>query len=160
MTEYSMIWLGVGSAMLVVGIGIGMLAAYFLLPGPKRAKELQRDLDTVNAEFAQYRSRVTEHFSKTSNLFQDLTTRYRGFYDHLASGAQELCREGSDTLRLDFSDVGLLPNRESRINTATPESDRQDSEKTNSDPEWEGSDVGAQTPGSSASLDRKGDNSV
>nr|VFK50206.1 MAG: hypothetical protein BECKTUN1418E_GA0071001_100152 [Candidatus Kentron sp. TUN]VFK50794.1 MAG: hypothetical protein BECKTUN1418D_GA0071000_100211 [Candidatus Kentron sp. TUN]VFK51285.1 MAG: hypothetical protein BECKTUN1418F_GA0071002_100152 [Candidatus Kentron sp. TUN] len=119
MTVYSMNWVfGIGSAMLIVGIGLGMLIAYFLLPGTKQVKKLQKDLEDKTAEFAQYRERVTKHFSTTSDLFKDLTTRYRGLYDHLASGAQDLCTETLDTPRLDFSDVGLLPNRESWTTTA------------------------------------------
>nr|VFK06461.1 MAG: Uncharacterized membrane-anchored protein YhcB, DUF1043 family [Candidatus Kentron sp. LPFa]VFK22870.1 MAG: Uncharacterized membrane-anchored protein YhcB, DUF1043 family [Candidatus Kentron sp. LPFa] len=121
MTEYSEAWFfGIGSAVLIVGIGLGMLAAYFLLPGARRAKKLQADLDNMTAEFTRYRGRVTEHFSKTSHLFHDLTTRYRGLYDHLSSGANDLCREASDTPRLDFADVGLFPNRGPQPGAAAP----------------------------------------
>nr|VFJ62398.1 MAG: Protein of unknown function (DUF1043) [Candidatus Kentron sp. FW] len=131
MTEYGLNWvLGIGGAMLVVGIGIGLLGAYFLLPSAKRAKRLQKDLDTVNTEFGQYRERVTEHFSTTSDLFHDLTSRYRGLYDHLALGAQSLCREASNTHRLDFSDVGLLTGRNPWVAGAIPGSDAgKDAEK-------------------------------
>nr|VFK13522.1 MAG: hypothetical protein BECKLFY1418C_GA0070996_100369 [Candidatus Kentron sp. LFY] len=145
MAEYSMTWaLGVGGAMLVVGIGLGMLTAYFLLPGTRQAKKLQKELDDVIAEFSQYRGRVAEHFSMTSDLFQDLTTRYRGLYDHLASGARSLCRETSGGGRLDFADVGLLANRDSRVD-AIPKPNAQEVDSGKPGTEKGESDTEAQT---------------
>jgi len=163
MTEYDVTWWGIGSAMLVVGIGIGMLVAYFLLPGTKRAKELQRDLEKVTAEFAQYRSRVTEHFSTTSDLFQDLTSRYRGLYDHLALGARDLCKEASNAPRLTFPDVGLLSDRKSgvdgSVDDGAPKSEegKGDLGGANANMAWEGSDTDTkvQTAALSSAPDRK-----
>nr|VFK45422.1 MAG: hypothetical protein BECKTC1821E_GA0114239_104814 [Candidatus Kentron sp. TC]VFK47858.1 MAG: hypothetical protein BECKTC1821D_GA0114238_10533 [Candidatus Kentron sp. TC]VFK59509.1 MAG: hypothetical protein BECKTC1821F_GA0114240_103418 [Candidatus Kentron sp. TC] len=165
MTEYNEAWFfGIGTAALIAGMGLGMLIAYFLLPGAKRAKALQKDLDNMTAEFARYRERVAEHFSKTANLFHDLTTQYRGLYDHLASGAQDLCREASDAPRLDFADVGLLPNRESQSGPVPgspgPLSDTQGKDSGKSDAEWEGGVADEARTGEAPSSDRKGDGVV
>nr|VFK77777.1 MAG: Protein of unknown function (DUF1043) [Candidatus Kentron sp. SD] len=133
---------GIGIAMLAVGVGLGMLVAYFLFPGAKRVAESRKDLDRVTAEFAGYRERVEEHFSTTSDLFQGLTNQYRGLYDHLALGARDLCQEDSGTPQLDFVDVGLLADPKSRPDGAPSESDAQgegkDSGKRSTDTEEKG----------------------
>ena len=38
-----------------------------------------------------YRDNVSDHFSLTADLVQHMTESYREVYQHLASGAQDLC---------------------------------------------------------------------
>jgi hypothetical protein len=55
---------------------------------------------------------VQQHFTRTSDLFQHMTTQYRELYDHLAQGAQSLCDTIPATPELDLSERELLPRRE------------------------------------------------
>ena len=45
--------------------------------------------------FQDYRDQVTHHFMRTSELVQEMTQSYRSVYEHLASGAQQLCGEAT-----------------------------------------------------------------
>ena len=128
MNTYDATWLwGVGLIALAGGIALGILVAYFLLPLSRRAKELETELESLRGELDEYRGQVTRHFATTSNLFHDLTTRYRTLYDHLARGAEDLCANPQQgTPRLDFPDAGLLPPAHAPMpdgETATPPQD-------------------------------------
>jgi uncharacterized membrane-anchored protein YhcB (DUF1043 family) len=94
--------------MLLIGIVAGILLAKPLLPGAQRARRLEKELEEAKAEQARYRQQVTEHFEKTGELFQEMAQGYRTVYDHLARGAHELCREGTQTPQLDLPDKRLL----------------------------------------------------
>jgi uncharacterized membrane-anchored protein YhcB (DUF1043 family) len=45
-----------------------------------------------------YRRQVVQHFYGTSDQLRSLTLRYRELFEHLASGARELCPEASSAL--------------------------------------------------------------
>lgn len=97
----------VGLALFSIGVMLGYVLALHLQrksSGGKLASELKAELDG-------YRDQVTEHFSKTSELFQTLTEQYRTLYDHLAGGAQELCSPEPDTPGLEIPDRALLESR-------------------------------------------------
>ncbi|NIR58444.1 MAG: DUF1043 family protein [Gammaproteobacteria bacterium] len=85
---------------LALGLGAGFLLAYWVLLRNKRATELEAKLQRQRADFEAYRTRVDEHFLKTSELFQDMTERYRAVYEHLAAGAHSLCTDRVTTHRL------------------------------------------------------------
>jgi uncharacterized membrane-anchored protein YhcB (DUF1043 family) len=94
----------VGLALFSIGVMLGYVLALHLQrksSGGKLASELKAELDN-------YRDQVTEHFSRTSELFQTLTEQYRTLYDHLAEGAQGLCSPEPETPALEIPDTGLL----------------------------------------------------
>ena len=68
--------------------------------GTRDARKLKSDLEKSEAEFEAYKSSVSSHFSKTSELVNDLTQDYVKVYKHLAEGAQILGdpRGGMDLL--------------------------------------------------------------
>lgn len=90
---------------LLVGIGIGCLIQYMIRrpkPGEKTVSELQTELDD-------YKMQVSEHFSKTSDLFKDMTEHYRGLYHHMAAGATSLCDSQALNPELELTTSELLP---------------------------------------------------
>ena len=100
---------------LMGGIGLGYLVFYALhgrRSDGRSAAQVQEELDA-------YREEVQQHFTRTSDLFQDMTTRYRELYDHLGQGAQSLCDTIPATPELDLSERELLPGRDQAQHPAT-----------------------------------------
>jgi uncharacterized protein len=87
----NMLWLiGIGS--LAIGICVGVFAASRLRnTNPARITALEENLLELQTQHQKYRENVGEHFSMTAELIQHMTESYRDVYQHLASGAQDLC---------------------------------------------------------------------
>jgi len=96
----------------LVGFAFGLIAglglAYVLLPGSRLARRALEERDSVQHEHDEFRRTVDEHFQKTSDMFHDLTLRYRQVYDHLSEGAQGLVREPLNAPRLEVPDRPLI----------------------------------------------------
>lgn len=86
-----MLWLiGIGS--LAIGVCVGVIAASRLKnTNPARITALEENLLELKTQHQKYRENVGEHFSMTAELVQHMTESYRDVYQHLASGAQDLC---------------------------------------------------------------------
>ena len=74
-------------AFAVLGIYIGTLIS----SDKRRIRELEGELSETRKELEGYRSKVNNHFKKTSELFTQMTSTYKAVYMHLAEGSQELC---------------------------------------------------------------------
>ena len=87
-------------AAFAAGCVIGAVLYGALSHGTRDARKLKSDLEKSEAEFEAYKSSVSSHFSKTSELVNDLTQDYVKVYKHLAEGAQILGdpRGGMDLL--------------------------------------------------------------
>ena len=87
-------------AAFAAGCVIGAVLYGALSHGTRDARKLKSDLEKSEAEFEAYKSSVSSHFSKTSELVNDLTQDYVKVYKHLAEGAQILGdpRGGMDAL--------------------------------------------------------------
>jgi uncharacterized membrane-anchored protein YhcB (DUF1043 family) len=98
-----------------IGFGIGRRSS----EAAERARGLEAELDAERAaleralsekrsadeelaaareESERYRRQVVQHFYGTSDQLRSLTLRYRELFEHLASGARELCPEASSAL--------------------------------------------------------------
>ncbi|MCY4264337.1 MAG: DUF1043 family protein [Gammaproteobacteria bacterium] len=87
-----MTWLmGVGG--LALGLIIGILVAGRLNLNPSRVRELEAEIRQLKENDSEYRDSVSDHFSMTAELVQHMTESYRDVYQHLASGAQDLCSD-------------------------------------------------------------------
>ena len=75
---------------LIVGAMIGALAYRLLAPSVKQTGKIKTELDEAREELNSYKASVNQHFSKTSELVNDLTQNYVKVYQHLAEGAQTL----------------------------------------------------------------------
>lgn len=87
-----MTWIIVASSLLV-GVVIGFLIGGKLNANPSRVKELEAQLREAKETDRRYRDNVSDHFSMTADLVHHMTESYREVYEHLASGAQDLCPE-------------------------------------------------------------------
>ena len=86
----SILWLvGIGS--LAVGICIGIVSAGRFNVNPSKIRELETRLENALQGHDKYREHVSDHFNTTADLVQQMTDSYKDVYQHLASGAQELC---------------------------------------------------------------------
>jgi hypothetical protein len=77
--------IGAGALLLLLGAGLG----YWL--GSRRESGKTGE---VQAELDAYRNQVTEHFSETAAHFQAIGAEYRKLYEHMATGAGQLCQGG------------------------------------------------------------------
>lgn len=73
-----------------IGIGVGIIFYRLKYSDEAKAQKLQDELDQVTKDFENYKKGVTEHFSKTSELVNNLTEDYVKVYKHLAESAEEL----------------------------------------------------------------------
>lgn len=89
------------------GIGIGVVIYKSMHSDDARARKLEEELDQVKHDYELYKQGVTQHFSKTSELVNDLTKDYVKVYKHLAESADkfadiqttpELTQQQSSTL--------------------------------------------------------------
>jgi uncharacterized membrane-anchored protein YhcB (DUF1043 family) len=84
------IWL-TGILFTALGAMAGSIITYLVVARHGRTRKLQNELDQLKDRFTDYRDQVTQHFMRTSELVQEMTQSYRAVYEHLASGAQNLC---------------------------------------------------------------------
>lgn len=85
---------------LVVGIGIGILIRSLKGSDNRQTKKLKDEKQSLEQEFEQYKSSVSDHFSKTSSLVNELTENYVKVYHHLSEGSQALADTEQSTLSL------------------------------------------------------------
>ena len=85
-----MIWLAAIAA-LAVGIVIGVVFASRLNTSPSRVHELENQIRNLKENHIEYEYSVSDHFSMTAELGQHMTESYKEVYQHLATGAQDLC---------------------------------------------------------------------
>jgi uncharacterized membrane-anchored protein YhcB (DUF1043 family) len=111
----------------LAGAALGFLLGRIGGAAGRRARALQLALaeeraahDRARSEYEDYRKRVADHFTETSERLHDLTLQYRSVYEHLAKGATELCPEGFSKLE---GGLGLdaLPEEAPRPPAAGPE---------------------------------------
>jgi len=88
--ELLLIWLIIIGAF-ASGTIIGLLIASRLNVSPSKIKGLEEQIRKLKDSHSEYRDSVSDHFSMTAELVQHMTESYRDVYQHLASGAQDLC---------------------------------------------------------------------
>ena len=80
---------------LVAGLAGGWFAGARSTSESRRSRELEHKLDQVMQDKKAYEDEVTQHFSETARLLNNLTQNYRDVHGHLASGAANLCPDQS-----------------------------------------------------------------
>lgn len=86
---------------LLFGAMIGMLLTLLF----ERRKSGGRTVEDLQREMDDYKEEVGKHFATTSELFRDMTEKYRDVYNHLASGSQHLCEDAMEHARLEFAEA-------------------------------------------------------
>ena len=76
---------------LVVFALLGIYIGTRISSDKKRIRELETELSDTKKELEGYRSKVNNHFKRTSELFTQMTSTYKAVYLHLAEGSHELC---------------------------------------------------------------------
>ncbi len=77
---------------LTAGVIIGVVATYrFSNTSPVKVRQLEQQIEDLQQTHKAYRENVSNHFSTTAELVQQMTESYKDVYRHLASGAQTLC---------------------------------------------------------------------
>ena len=87
--------------LVVVAIGAGFFFGRMTNSAVRNSKRLDADLKQVQSELADYKQEVSHHFEKTAELVNTMTASYRAVYEHLATGAQNLCKEQASKLAMD-----------------------------------------------------------
>ncbi len=77
-------------AAFIIGAAIGILAYKGSYSDEAKIVELEDDLEQKKHDFELYQQSVTAHFSKTSELVNNLTENYVEVYKHLAEGSESL----------------------------------------------------------------------
>lgn len=85
---------------LFVGIGIGIFIHSSKYSDDSQAEKLKDEMQSLEQEFEQYKSSVSDHFSKTSTLVNELTENYVKVYQHLSEGSQSLADTAQTPLSL------------------------------------------------------------
>ena len=84
---------------LIIFAGMGIFIGTRISSDKRRIRELEDELAETKKELELYRSKVNNHFKKTSELFTQMTSSYRAIYMHLAEGSQELCTTDAALLK-------------------------------------------------------------
>lgn len=90
-SDNTLILLLIGAALLIVGLVIGLLIGKRSAPGEVKQRDMEERLDSLLAEHKAYQNDVSNHFSQTAALVNNLTIAYQEVHQHLAKGAGELC---------------------------------------------------------------------
>ena len=98
-----------GALLVIAGVGIGYwLGTIGRKHEADKASDLQKELDD-------YRQNVTAHFNVTADKFQAIGKEYRKLYEHMASGAAELCHPEQSGERLEFPSAELIGKEEPTV---------------------------------------------
>lgn len=76
-------------AAVVIG---GVLGRLFLKKDGQDRSSLRRQLDELKKQHQAYQINVTEHFSRTTDLIEELNKNYSQIQDHLSRGAEEFVK--------------------------------------------------------------------
>jgi uncharacterized membrane-anchored protein YhcB (DUF1043 family) len=92
---------------LLVGIGLYRNSGN----AEQKVRELNQALADAETKNKQYQQHVADHFSQTALMLNDLTEKYKDIHQHLALGADQLCRdEHGQSLLLDSVLSGDAPS--------------------------------------------------
>ncbi|MGI9251461.1 MAG: YhcB family protein [Pseudohongiellaceae bacterium] len=76
---------------LVAGGLVGAVIVYRFSLNSPRIGELENEIRELKQSHNDYRVSVSDHFGMTAELVQQMTESYQDVYQHLATGAQQLC---------------------------------------------------------------------
>lgn len=80
----------------LVGVLVGTVLTLWLAPSNQKNRGLKKHLADKQDELKEYQLEVTAHFTRTSELLSELAQSYKDVHNHLAEGAQNLCKPGFD----------------------------------------------------------------
>ena len=115
-----MVWF-TGIACLAVGMVAGLLLGRKVQgSSPARLSELEAQIQELQRHHADYRDHVSEHFGTTAELVQQMTESYRDVYQHLATGAQQLCTEDVASKLLPAGEQSMFSSEQDENSVVPP----------------------------------------
>lgn len=116
------IWIGL--LMVVIAVA-GFFAGRFFAPNQQEINDLTDQLAEKEAAHQKYREQVADHMAGSARKFNKITQDYRELYEHLASGAQDLCERRAIPRELSTTHVNILavesPSASPQLETETAE---------------------------------------
>ena len=106
-----MTWL-IAIGALAVGVVIGVVLSSRLSTSPSRVQDLENQIRDLKDNHNDYRDSVSGHFGMTAELVQHMTESYKEVYQHLATGAQELCSQEVASKLLPASSDAVFENND------------------------------------------------
>ncbi len=100
--EQSSVWI-IGIVALAIGAVIGYLMGRSSASDTSQQDELTKQLEAAQLELNGYKEQVNGHFARTAELVNNLTESYKDVHQHLASSAQQLCKDGTAAQSLEAS---------------------------------------------------------
>jgi len=98
-----MTWI-IGLIALAIGGALGVIFSKATQKDYEEQKvkidELEQQLGETQQASNAFQDQVSEHFVKTSELFEEMTQKYRDIYDQLSADAQSLCQPGTNATLL------------------------------------------------------------
>lgn len=99
------------------GVATGTVLVWLILPPRRRQETLLKERDEARQALSRYREEVDEHFLKTADSVNQLTSAYRSVHEQLSDGARKLCSEQGRRLALSRS-AELLPDTEEQVDAS------------------------------------------
>ncbi|WP_067514476.1 YhcB family protein [Endozoicomonas ascidiicola] len=96
----------IGSLAFLAGILCGAFVYHILSGSKTRNGKLETQLDELQQEFKEYQQQVGDHFTTSAHLVNKMTDTYRDIHEHLATGAESLCKDEDVKNRLNDSLLG------------------------------------------------------
>jgi uncharacterized membrane-anchored protein YhcB (DUF1043 family) len=106
MIMYSLeILLTAGVSAAAVGIITGYLLAKSLPTSKRNQQHLEDQLREQQEKQQEYQHEVTQHFSETAQLLNQLTSSYQDVHQHLAKGAQMLTEDQDNPILISLNKI-------------------------------------------------------
>lgn len=80
----------VATATFIAGCLVSFLLTRTFSSNKQKTRSLEANLENAEKDLASYQQEVTEHFSETAKLINNLTENYRDVHEHLAGNALKL----------------------------------------------------------------------
>lgn len=105
---------------MVIGFTLGTYLARRKAGSAESLQKLQQQLTQQQQQQEQYQNQVTEHFSQTGQLLNQLSNSYREVHNHLAQGATQLtdgvATESLKALPVEDQEPAMDPALEAALN--------------------------------------------
>lgn len=77
----------------LAGIATGIAYSRRFTAESQHQRDLEKHLERLQEQQKGYQHEVAEHFTDTAKLLSNLTESYRNVHNHLAGGAENLCKD-------------------------------------------------------------------
>jgi hypothetical protein len=111
---------------LFIGIGIGIFIHSSKYSDDNQTHKLKSEIQSLEQEFEQYKISVSDHFSTTSTLVNELTENYVKVYQHLSEGSQSLADADQTPLSLGLNSEPPLASVINRIEASSDKRQQDD----------------------------------